>query len=240
MARLRRLKASLPSSATSAIFSAACGRGLERGRARRLARRRPLRASAAQPAAHGDDPQILEHGLADPSRRPPVAFGAERLGQDQVDPVAGEDQAGIAGGFVDRHRDRAHARLQHGGEKAALAGLDHAARGQRLADGERAPDDGAHELLSRRPGRGPDRSRARQRRASPASASNPAARRSRRRGRPPPPAPPCAAPAPGRRPPRGESRRSSQARTAKVAVPASSRATRGRSRRRMAGPSGCG
>ena len=75
-----------------------------------------------------------------------IAFGAERLGQNQVDPVAGEDQAGVAGGFVDRHRDRAHARLQHGGEKAALAGFDHAARGQWLTDGERAPDDGANEL----------------------------------------------------------------------------------------------
>ena len=63
------------------------------------------------------------------TRRAPagIARGLDGLGQDQIDAVAWEDQAGIAGGLVDRHRDRAHAGLEHGGEEAAIAGLDDAA-----------------------------------------------------------------------------------------------------------------
>ena len=47
-----------------------------------------------------------------------VTRGLDGLGQDQIDPVARKDQAGIAGGLVDRHRDRAHPGLEHGREEA--------------------------------------------------------------------------------------------------------------------------
>ena len=58
----------------------------------------------------------------------------------------GKIEAGVAGGLVDRDGDRAHAGLEHRGEEAPLAGLDHAAGGERLPDGERLADDRAHEL----------------------------------------------------------------------------------------------
>jgi hypothetical protein len=95
---------------------------------------------------HRDDADVLEDGLADPV----LSLARDQsVGQNQVDPVTWKDQARIAGGRGDRHRDGAHARIEHGGEKAAVAGLDDGTVGDRLADGDAAADDGTDHLVLR-------------------------------------------------------------------------------------------
>ena len=60
---------------------------------------------------------VSETSAAAPSP-PPVDF----LGQDDVDPVAREDEAGDAAGGGDGDGDGAHARPERRGKEAALAG----------------------------------------------------------------------------------------------------------------------
>ena len=74
---------------------------------------------------------------------PPV----DLLGQDEVDPVAREDEAGDAAGRGHADGDGAHARAERRGEEAALAGPDDRALGQRLAGGDLVADDGADQAL---------------------------------------------------------------------------------------------
>jgi hypothetical protein len=93
--------------------------------------------------AHGDDAQVLENGLADPARLAAAVAGGQGLGQDQIDPVAREDQAGVARDRRDRHRHRAHAGREHRGQEATIARLDHGAVGDRLAGGDQAADHSA-------------------------------------------------------------------------------------------------
>ena len=84
-------------------------------------------------------------GLGDLERRA-VAAARDFLGQDDVDTVAREDEAGDAAGRGDGDRDGAHARAERRGEEAAIARADQRAAGQRLAGGDRIADDGAEQL----------------------------------------------------------------------------------------------
>ncbi len=76
-----------------------------------------------------------------------VAAALDLLGQDQVDPVAREDEAGDAAGRGHGDRDGAHARAERRGEEAALAGTHQRALGDRLAGGDLVADDGADQAL---------------------------------------------------------------------------------------------
>ena len=76
-----------------------------------------------------------------------VAAARDLLGQDEVDPVAREDEAGDAAGGGDGDGDGAHARAERRGEEAALAGTDERALGDRLAGGDLVADDGADQAL---------------------------------------------------------------------------------------------
>ena len=98
--------------------------------------------------AHGDDPDVAQHGLADPTARRTIGR-RQGLGQDEIDAVARKDQTGVARRRVDRQRDRAHAGRQDRGEEAPLAGLDDAAVGDREALRDAAPDHRAnHHVLA--------------------------------------------------------------------------------------------
>src|SRR5205085_9169874 len=73
----------------------------------------------------------------------PVAAARDLLGEDQVDPVAREDEAGDAGGGGHADGDGAHSRAKRRGEEAALAGTNDRALAQRLAGSDLVADDGA-------------------------------------------------------------------------------------------------
>ena len=82
---------------------------------------------------HGDDPYVVQHRLADKAPRQRRILFVQFLGQDHVHPVARPDQAAVAGDGVDADRDGAGAGRQHGGEKAAVARVQHVAGHQDVA-----------------------------------------------------------------------------------------------------------
>ena len=71
--------------------------------------------------------------LALMSRSAVDEVAGDRIGQDQVDAVAGDDEAADAGHLGDRNGDGALALGQHRGEEAAVAGLHDRRAGDRHA-----------------------------------------------------------------------------------------------------------
>ena len=94
----------------------------------------------------GEDADVADDGLGGAQRRT-VAAAGHFLGEDEIDPVAREDEAGDAAGRGHGHRHGAHARAQSRGEEAALAGANDGALGQRLAGADLVADDGADQGL---------------------------------------------------------------------------------------------
>ena len=94
---------------------------------------------------------IADDRLGDLERRT-VAAAFDLLGQDHVDVVAREDEAGDAGRRVHRNGDCAHAGAERRGEEAAVLRADERAAGDRLAGRDRIADDGAHQRLRVRVG----------------------------------------------------------------------------------------
>ena len=93
----------------------------------------------------GEHAQVADDRLGNLERRA-IAAAGDVLGQDHVDPVAREDEAGDAAGGRHRNRDGAHARAKRRGEEAAIVRADERAVGQRLAGGDRIANDGAEQL----------------------------------------------------------------------------------------------
>jgi hypothetical protein len=88
----------------------------------------------AQPLVEREHAQVGHHRLAGLH----VAFRVDdatgdRIGEDDVHPVAGLDEAADAGGLADGNRDRALALRQHRGEEAAFAGMHRGGPGDRHA-----------------------------------------------------------------------------------------------------------
>ena len=94
----------------------------------------------------GEHADVADDRLGGLERRT-VAAAGDLLGQDQVDPVAREDEAGDAGGGGHRNGDGAHARAERRGEEAAIVRADERALGERLAGGDRIADDRADQRL---------------------------------------------------------------------------------------------
>ena len=147
------------------------GEGDDLGLARRDLERRGLRDRRAlglaflvlwrrlRPEAlvEGEDPEVGEHRLAGADAAARVA--RERIGQDQIDPVAGQREPAQAGDRVDRDGDGAH---------ALAAARRRESRGHRAAPGRNG--------RSARPGEGPGG-----RRCPPGTRRPPRRRRSSRR-----------------------------------------------------------
>ena len=88
----------------------------------------------------GDDPNVGQHCLAN-------APGVYGVSQDDVDPVAGENQSGDARGRVNPQRDGAETRTQDRGEKAAAAGLHESSDGYWFTRRDRPAHDRADQIL---------------------------------------------------------------------------------------------
>src|SRR5207237_2829174 len=101
-----------------------------------------------QALVDGEHADVADDRLGSAQRRAAVlAASGDLLGQHKVDAVAGENEAGDAGGGGHTDGDSAHARAERGGEEAALAGANDGALAQRLAGGDLVADDGAGQAL---------------------------------------------------------------------------------------------
>ena len=68
--------------------------------------------------------------------------------QDQIDAIAGPDQAGKAGHRIDADGDGAHAGSEDRGQETAIAGIERIGRKHGLALGEVAPDQGPQQFAA--------------------------------------------------------------------------------------------
>ena len=122
------------------------GRRFERHRRHGLGDLVAALVARVEALVDGEHADVADDRLGDAQRRT-VAAARDLLGQDEVDPVAREDEAGDARGRGHADGDGAHAGAKRRGEKAALAGAHDRARSQRLAGGDLVADDGADQAL---------------------------------------------------------------------------------------------
>ena len=116
---------SWPIVCATAIFSAIFGRRLERHRGDGLGDLVAALVARVEALVDGEHADVADDRLGGAQRRA-VAAARDLLGQDEVDPVAREDEAGDARGRGHADGDGAHARAERRGEEAALAGADDA------------------------------------------------------------------------------------------------------------------
>ena len=76
----------------------------------------------------------------------PFVAALDRLGQQQIDPVTREDEAGNTGLLADGNRYGAHARAQGRSQEAAVAGGNQCALGNRLAGSDGEADNRAQQF----------------------------------------------------------------------------------------------
>ena len=84
---------------------------------------------------HGDDPDIVEYGFADPARGVAVRV-VKGLSENHVHPIAWKNQAGIPRRSIDWHGNSAHAWRKHGCEETTITRLDDNGVSNWLADGD--------------------------------------------------------------------------------------------------------
>ena len=100
----------------------------------------------------GQNPHIVQHGLAGYAARWRYVRTILRLCQDQIDSVAWPDQPRKAGDRIDPDGDRAHARSQHRGKETAITRIERVTQQQRIALGQVAPDHGSQQIPAGRAG----------------------------------------------------------------------------------------
>ena len=135
-----------PRLCATAIFSAMLRSDLERDVGEGLDLRLAVVVLLGDALVGGEHAQVADDRLGDLERR---AFAAtlDRLGQNHVDMVAREDEAGDARRHVHRNRDGAHAGAERRGEEAAVLRTDERTASDRLAGGDLIANHGAEQLL---------------------------------------------------------------------------------------------